>query len=92
MNERTIPYSEDFRRLILRMLQKDPRKRPTIFEVSDMVDSLLRKTLPQDDTDDEDLQVLIKNKYSKDLKLYTVHVHFCNYPLVFQISTLFPNH
>ena len=67
MNEKTIPYSEDVRKLILRMLQKDPRQRPTIVEVSDIVESLLPKTLPKDDADDEELQVLIKNKFSKDV-------------------------
>ena len=54
MKERIIPYSEDARRLISAMLQKDPEQRPTIFDVSEMVDSLLHKLLPRDDDDNDD--------------------------------------
>lgn len=49
VKEMTIPYSEELRRLILCMLQKNPGQRPTIIEVSKTVDSLLHKLMHQDD-------------------------------------------
>ena len=78
MKERIIPYSEDARRLISGMLQKDPEQRPTIFDVSEMVDSLLHKLIPRDDddnddhSDDEVLQVrlLLDNLFFMRIKVY----------------------